>query len=76
MARAKAATKPKKCLTCKNKVHARGLCIRCYRAYSAAVERQEITEAEAVAKGLVAPRKRNGRPAKSGFAQALEQAKR
>jgi hypothetical protein len=69
------ATKPKKCLTCSNKAKARGLCLRCYRAYTAAIERQEITESAAVAGGLVAPRKRLGRPSQSGFAKALEKAK-
>lgn len=68
--------KQQKCKTCPNtKIAGRGLCHRCYIAALATIDRGEATDEELVAKGFMDPRKRSGRPAKSGFAQAFSKSK-
>lgn len=65
------------CLHDKNVVYARGLCWGCFQKHRVAIESNQITDDEAVDRGLIFPKERRG-PKKSGkgYETALAKSKK
>lgn len=61
-AKSKQGARAKKCRVCKvREIKSRGNCETCLRAVRRMIAAQEITESEAIAKGIILPTKKTGR---------------
>ena len=63
MARAKSPPEKPKCVNCRRRVAvSRRCCGTCLRNVHRMIETGELTESDAIDKGLIGPRKKTGRP--------------